>query len=189
MAHVISDRPPEHIDAGNCSIRRYVIADAPRLVDAVTSSIEHLKPWMGWIDEEPVDVSQREVHIATWNAKWDAGEDFMMGIFLDDIQVGGTGFHLRGAVDSLEIGYWVRTGYTGKGIATAVTGALTTVAFEMDTIRTVEIHHDVENIISGLIPQRLGFEKYWTGESVIEAPSESGVRNKWRMQQADWLAT
>ena len=141
----------------------------------------------GWIDEEPVGVAQRENHIADWNLKWDNGEDFMMGIFIGDTQVGGTGFHLRGAIDSIEIGYWVRAGYLGRGIATAVTRALTTAAFGMQSISTVEIQNDVANFISVLIPERLGYVKYWTGDSIIEAPGESGCSNKWRMKKEDWL--
>lgn len=186
MKRTIEARPPEVIDATACIARRYGAGDAERLVEAVSASIEHLKPWMGWIDEEPVSVAQRESQIADWNLKWDDGEDFMMGIFIGDTQVGGTGFHLRGANDSIDIGYWVRTGYTGRGIATAVTRALTTAAFGMQSISTVEIHHDVANFISGLIPERLGYIKYWTGDWVIEAPSESGFRNKWRMKKEDW---
>lgn len=141
---------------------------------------------MQWIDPEPLSVAQRELNIEDWNNQWDRGEDFMLGVYIEGTQVGGTGLHLRTDTGSPHIGYWVRSGYGGRGIATAAARALTTAAFAMDAITSVEIHHDVANVISGLIPKKLGYEQYWTGPTAIEAPGESGITNKWRMYQDNW---
>jgi RimJ/RimL family protein N-acetyltransferase len=105
-----------------------------------------------------------------------------MGIFLGERVVGGTGLNLRGAENTVEIGYWVHVDYIGKGIATQVSRALTESAFALwEEIDTVEIHHDEANIASGKVPQHLGFQHVRTVERIPEAPSESGVGYHWAM--------
>jgi RimJ/RimL family protein N-acetyltransferase len=103
-----------------------------------------------------------------------------MGIFSGDQVVGGTGLHLRGAVNTVEIGYWVHVDYIGKGIATQVAGALTETAFALwAEIDTVEIHHDQANEASAAVPRRLNFEHVETSNREPEAPSEIGVLVRW----------
>ena len=61
------------------------------------------------------------------------------------------------APDTLEIGYWLGATATGRGLATRAAGLLTKVAFEMGASH-VQIRHDKDNVRSGAIPRRLGFE-------------------------------
>jgi RimJ/RimL family protein N-acetyltransferase len=149
-------------------------------VNAVTDSYKHLEPWMPWIKFEPQSVIQREELITTWNESWEQRTEFVMGIFSGDQVVGGTGLHLRGAVNTVEIGYWVHVDYIGKGIATQVAGALTETAFALwAEIDTVEIHHDQANEASAAVPRRLNFEHVETSNREPEAPSEIGVLVRW----------
>jgi RimJ/RimL family protein N-acetyltransferase len=135
---------------------------------------------MPWIKFEPQSVIQREELITTWNESWEQRTEFVMGIFSGDQVVGGTGLHLRGAVNTVEIGYWVHVDYIGKGIATQVAGALTETAFALwAEIDTVEIHHDQANEASAAVPRRLNFEHVETSNREPEAPSEIGVLVRW----------
>ena len=171
---------PDSLHVGEYVVRKYEIADAQALVDAVTESSEHLRPWMPWMKFEPQTVAQREVLIKTWSDSWDTCTEFVMGIFLDDRVVGGTGIHLRGDVNTVDIGYWVHVDYIGKGIATQVAGALTETAFALwAEIDTVEIHHDQANEASAAVPRRLNFEHVETSNREPEAPSEIGVLVRW----------
>lgn len=176
----VSVAPPTVI-IGDYVVRKYEIADARALVVAVTESCEHLRPWMPWIKFEPQTVAQREDLIRTWSDSWDACTEFVMGIFLGDRVVGGTGLHLRGDINTVEIGYWLHVDYLGREIASQVAGALTELAFatwlEIDT---VEIHHSESNIASGKVPLRLGFKHVRTVRNQIpEAPGENGVGYHW----------
>lgn len=176
---------PAPVFVGDCVVRKYEIADAQALVDAVTESSEHLRPWMPWMKFEPQTVAQREALIKTWSDSWDTCTEFVMGIFLDDRVVGGTGIHLRGDVNTVEIGYWVHIDYIGRGIATQVAGALTKLAFAMwPEIDVVEIHHSESNIASGKVPLRLGFKHVRTiRNQTPEAPGESGVGYHWAINR------
>ena len=171
---------PIPLQVGDYVVRKYENSDAQALVNAVTDSYKHLEPWMPWIKFEPQSVIQREELITTWNESWEQRTEFVMGIFSGDQVVGGTGLHLRGEVNTVEIGYWVHVDYIGKGIATQVAGALTETAFALwAEIDTVEIHHDQANEASAAVPRRLNFEHVETSNREPEAPSEIGVLVRW----------
>jgi RimJ/RimL family protein N-acetyltransferase len=181
----VSVAPPTVI-IGDYVVRKYEIADAQALVVAVTESCEHLRPWMPWIKFEPQTVAQREDLIRTWSDSWDACTEFVMGIFLGDRVVGGTGLHLRGDVHTVEIGYWIHVDYIGRGIATQVSEALTSEALRLWLeIDTVVIIHDEANIASGKVPNRLGFQHVSTGQREPEAPAENGVMYRWEKKRPD----
>jgi RimJ/RimL family protein N-acetyltransferase len=181
----VSVAPPTVI-IGDYVVRKYEIADAQALVVAVTESCEHLRPWMPWIKFEPQTVAQREDLIRTWSDSWDACTEFVMGIFLGDRVVGGTGLHLRGDVHTVEIGYWIHVDYIGRGIATQVSEALTFEALRLWLeIDTVVIIHDEANIASGKVPNRLGFQHVSTGQREPEAPAENGVMYRWEKKRPD----
>ena len=177
---------PDVLQVGEYIVRKYERSDAEALVIAVTESCEHLRPWMPWIKFEPQSVVQREELIKWWKNAWEDRTDFVMGIFLDDRVVGGTGLHLRGPSNTVDIGYWVHAGYTGRGIASRVAQALTTETFRLwSDIDTVVIVHDEANTASGKVPARLGFEHVSTGQREPEAPSESGVMYRWEKKRAN----
>ena len=177
---------PDSLQVSEFIVRKYEPSDAEALVIAVTESCEHLRPWMPWIKFEPQTMTQRAELIKVWNEAWEQRTEFVMGIFLDDRVVGGTGLHLRGDVNTVEIGYWMHVDYIGKGIATRVSGALTETAFAIwPEIDTVVIVHDEVNIASGKVPARLGFEHVFTWQREPEAPGESGVMYRWEKKRAN----
>ena len=177
---------PVPLQVGEYIVRKYESSDAQALVDSVSKSCEHLRPWMPWIKFEPQTMTQRAELIKVWNEAWEQRAEFVMGIFLGSQVVGGTGLHLRGDVNTVDIGYWMHVDYIGKGIATRVSGALTETAFAIwPEIDTVVIVHDEVNIASGKVPARLGFEHVFTWQREPEAPGESGVMYRWEKKRAN----
>lgn len=185
MTWLVSDIPLV-LEVDDVVVRRYTTADASLLVDAVTVSLPELLQWMPWAKFEPQTVQQREELIHTWIREWDNKSNFTMGIFKEGLCVGGTGFHLRGDVGELEIGYWVSTPWTGRGIARRVSSALVDVAFECPEVNVVSIAHDVANIASERIPERLGFSVTREYQREPEAPSESGAARVWSVTREEW---
>jgi len=185
MSWLVSNIPTT-ITVDELVVRRYRDSDAPSLVDAVTRSLAELQQWMPWAKFEPQSVEQRAELIGQWAREWDAKTNFTMGIFLNDDCVGGTGFHLRGDVGELEIGYWVSSTHTKKGIATRVSAALVDVAFSCSEVDTVTIAHDVANINSQRIPELLRFRVMREYTRTPEAPSESGVARVWSITRDEW---
>ena len=174
------DHHPSPIVVGNFVVRQYEIEDAASLALSVTESLEHLLPWMPWAKFEPQSVQQRRDLIEVWNQEWQAGSNFVMGIFENNLVVGGTGFHLRGENGTIEIGYWVHAHHIGRGIAATVASALTSYAFEfLPEITTVQILHDEANEYSRRVPETLGFTMVETFDREPEAPAEKGVVLRW----------
>lgn len=179
---------PDVIEIDDLVVRRYYSSDASALVDAVTASLPQLLQWMPWAKFEPQTVEQREQLIDTWNREWNEKANFTMGIFAGNECIGGTGLHLRGDDGELEIGYWVSTPHTGHGVATRVSRALVDVAFSCPEVLTVVISHDVANVASGRIPQRLGFSVAKEYQRETEANSESGTVRVWKVTKEEWLS-
>jgi len=140
-------------------IRCYEPRDAPLLKDAIDSSLEHLRPFMPWVDAEPQTLEEKVALCRRFRAAFDSGDDFVYATFDRDEaeQLGGTGLHPRIGPGGLEIGYWTRASATRQGIATESAAALTRVAFEVCDADRVEIRIDPRNEASFGVPRALGF--------------------------------
>jgi RimJ/RimL family protein N-acetyltransferase len=158
MASVPSG-PAYRIQTDRLIIRCWQPQDAPLLQAAISQSIEHLRPWMPWIDSEPEDLQTKVDRLRRFRGLFDLGQDYIYGIFnADETQVlGGTGLHTRIGADAREIGYWMHKDYLNQGLATEASAALTKVAFEIDRVQRVEIHCDPGNVRSAAVPRKLGF--------------------------------
>ncbi len=178
---------PPTIDIGpELELRRWSAADAPALSAAVTANVEHLRPWMPWIADEPASPEARLRVIAEWEAGWQAGTDRHFGIFDRAEAVGSVALMARIGPGGLEIGYWLDRAHMGRGIATAAADTVTSLALAAPGIDRVEIHHDQANTASAGIPRRLGFALVGEVAVPAAAPGESGVDCIWRMTSGRW---
>lgn len=185
----VVERLPEQVVGSGLVVRRWRPDDAPAMHEAITASVEHLRPWMPWIRFEPQTVVERRQLIERWGEEWRDGGDLVAGIWQDGEGVGGAGLHRRLGAGGLEIGYWVHADRVGRGIATAASRELTDLAFSVPGIDRVEIHHDVANAASGRVPTKLGFEvvaDVAAGRDAL-APSETGTDRLWRTTRGAWL--
>src|SRR6476469_2464285 len=97
-------------------VRHWREADAAALARAVHESLEELRPWLPWVAGEPHSVDERAELIRDWERARAGGGDEMFGIFLDGEVAGGCGLHRRIGDGGRDIGYWVRTDLTRRGI-------------------------------------------------------------------------
>jgi ribosomal-protein-serine acetyltransferase len=135
-------------------VRELTEDDAAAVTRAVHESLEHLRRWLPWAQEEPHDVAWRREFV---RAVDHGGGDRLFGAFLGDDLVGCCGLHARLGAGGREIGYWVHVDQTGRGIATEMARRLVAVAFEDPGVTYVEIHHEAANRASGRVPEKLGF--------------------------------
>jgi RimJ/RimL family protein N-acetyltransferase len=153
------DNPAYRIETERLVVRCYDPSDAQMLAEAVTESLEHLKPWMPWAHNEPEPIELKVARLKRFRAQFDLGEDFIYGIFnMEETRLlGGTGLHSRIGEQQLEIGYWIHKDFINRGLITECTAALVKVAFEFIHIHRVEIHCDPGNLASAAVPRKLGF--------------------------------
>lgn len=178
--------------SGRFRLRRWVEDDAERLGAAIAASIEHLRPWMAWISEEPMSHDDRRALIRKWDELHRTGRETVYGVIAVDAHgaegeaIGGSGLHRRSTDDAgrVEIGYWVAAAHAGRGIATEVAAALTTAAFTTPGITEVAIGHVASNVRSARVPEKLGFTKLDDPDPARHGQPEPTVL--WVIDRATW---
>ena len=133
--------------------------DGKALYEAFNESIERLKPWFPWA-QEMATLEEREQFVRQQYAKFIQNEDMMLFFFLKDSGklIGCGGLHYRGPqVPKFEIGYWVRTGYEGKGYVTEAVNAITRFGFEQADAQRIFIRCDINNLRSQAVAKRAGY--------------------------------
>jgi RimJ/RimL family protein N-acetyltransferase len=150
---------PYRIETERLVVRCYEPRDAPLMKDAIDSSLDHLRPWMPWAENEPQSLEEKIELLKFFRSQFDAGENFVMGIFSadEDRQLGGSGLHPRLEPGGLEIGYFIRASATRQGYVTESTAALTRVGFEICEADRIEIRIEPGNEASFGVPRKLGF--------------------------------
>lgn len=171
---------PERIEIDDFHLRRYTRDDAQTLHEAIKATYTELHPWMPWC-VEPVKIEDQRDFIERGFLAWATGRAFDYGIFAGDgVLIGATSLMDRIGPGGLEIGYWLRTDVTGKGIITRAAGRLTEIGLALPRITRMEIHCDAANVRSAAVPKRLGYRL----DAVVEglepkAPGETGRGMVW----------
>jgi RimJ/RimL family protein N-acetyltransferase len=178
-----NERPNEVIELAQVTLRRYRAEDADALFQAVTESLDHLRPWMPWAADYSRESA--EEYLAGSVKGWDEGTEYNYAILTaigdGSALVGSIGLMTRCGPGGLEIGYWVHRAYTGRGLATAATAALVEQAFGLPGVDWVEIVHDELNVASGQIPRKLGFTEVERRPLDSPAPAGTGTGVVWRL--------
>ncbi len=133
--------------------------DAPALRAALDANDQHLRPYIPWMRDEPMALEGTLEKLRRARAAFDTNADFRYGLFLpeDGRVVGEAALLGRAGAGALEVGYWIDRELTGRGLASEAAGAVVRIAFEVQGVQRVELHHSFENAPSAGVPRRLGF--------------------------------
>ncbi len=173
------DRPAELIEHGPVTLRRYREADVDAVFQAVTESLDHLRPWMPWA--AAYSRQSAAEFLARAAQDWENGTEYGYAITTGGALAGGCSLMARIGPGGLEIGYWVHRAYTRRGLATEAAATLVQQAFRLPGIERVEIVHDELNAASGGVPRKLGFTE--AGRRALDQPSSegTGIGVVWRL--------
>ena len=173
---------PESIQTPRLVLRCPRAGDGAAVNAAVQETIDALQLWMAWSRPAPT-VEQTEAWCRKAHAAFVARSDLPFSMYLRGLDgaagefVGNTGFHhIDWAVPRLEIGYWVRRRFEGRGYMTEAVRALAACAFEAVKAERVEIRADDRNERSWRVAERAGFAL----EGILRRDSRSpdgGVRD------------
>jgi RimJ/RimL family protein N-acetyltransferase len=169
------NNPAYRVQTERLVIRCWQPDDAPLLKVAVDASLDHLRPWLPWAENEPQTLPEKVQLLRSFRGKFDLGQDFVYAIFnRDETEVlGGTGLHTRLGPNALEIGYWIRADTINRGLATEAAAALTRAAFEVNQVNRAEIHCDPANKRSAAVPRKLGYQHEATLRQRIQLADNS----------------
>ena len=137
-------------------IRPYEDGDANDALLAVRESIAELSPWMPWCTEE-YSLADSVAWIETTKVGHADGSMHQFAIIVDGTFAGGCGI---GQLNQLNLfanlGYWVRTTMTGRGIAAAAARQLASWAFATTRLNRLEIVVAVDNLRSHRVAEKVG---------------------------------
>jgi ribosomal-protein-serine acetyltransferase len=141
----------------DCRIRSYKTEDGEALWAAVRESVAELSPWLPWCD-----ASYSLTDANKWAA--DHAEPAAAGHELSFAIVGPSGEFLGGCginqINSIHrfgnLGYWVRTAATGRGVATSAVRQVAEFAFRATDLVRLEIVCAVGNARSQRVAERAG---------------------------------
>ena len=143
---------------GQLLLRPYSAEDTQALYDAVRESIEELTLWMPWC-HAGYEIEESRAFIMARDQAWAKGEDYAFGIF--DAQtlayLGGVGLnHFSREHGYANLGYWVRSGCTGRGIASRAARLTARFGLTELGLHRVEIVAAVGNTGSRRVAEKTG---------------------------------
>jgi len=146
---------------GKISLRPYRKSDAEELHKAVRESLGELSPWLEFAHK---DYSTKEVRkwLKTHPASWKKGTAYEFGIFDtgDGSITGGCGLNQIDDVNKCaNLGYWVRTGRTSRGVATAATLLLAKWGLKELRLNRIEIVIATGNMPSLRVAEKVGAKR------------------------------
>jgi RimJ/RimL family protein N-acetyltransferase len=160
-------------------LRALTLDDVRALHDAVVASYAELHPWMPWCTE-PVEIEEQHAFVERSLKSWESAEAKNFGIFDAEGAFRGTlALMDRAGPGALEIGYWLRTDATGRGVMTGAVKVLTELGLGLPGIERIEIHCDAANLRSAAVPQRLGYRLDHEETREPGAPGERGREQFW----------
>jgi RimJ/RimL family protein N-acetyltransferase len=139
-------------------IRRYRLADAPFLYGAVRESIEEVSRWMAWCNRT-YSLAETEAFLKTRDAEWDKGEHYSFAVVdpHSHLFLGGVGLNFFNRLHKFaNLGYWVRTTQTRRGVASAATRLAARFGIERLGLNRIEIVAAVENVASQRVAEKAG---------------------------------
>lgn len=154
--------PPEKILTERLVLRRFVRRDADSIVEAVHSSLPDLSAWLPWAHAGYAR-DEAVAYIRDSVQSWKEGRAFDFAIrtpeepgrHLGNVSI----WHVSRLGKVGEIGYWVRTDATSRGIASESTDAMLDLGFSTLHLHKVTLRIAVGNDASMRVAEKLGFTR------------------------------
>jgi len=151
---------PELIETERLIIRVAKPGDGAILNEAIVSSLESLKHWLGWVTPAPTKEESEEQCRKAYG-RFLLNDDLMALFILKETNelVGGSGLHDADWEKGIfEVGYWVNQKHSGQGLMTEGVKALADHAIESLKANRVFLTTDESNTKSSKLAERAGFE-------------------------------
>ena len=128
------------------NIRRYTLDDESDLYEAARESINEISPFLPWCHADYCIVDSRS-WLLTIDPNWNDHHSYGFAIFDNqtDEFLGGCGLNKIDEHPIVNLGYWIRTSATGKGVATESTIGLARFGFLHLGLSRIEIMMSTKN--------------------------------------------
>lgn len=146
------------LESDGLRVRPLTPQDADALYVAVRSSISELAGWLPWCTPQ-YSLQDSQTWVAHCQRAWAQRTEFPLGIFdaASGTLLGGTGInHIDPVFHSGNLGYWVATPATGRGVARTAAALATGFAFAELALTRIEIIVLPQNLASQRVAEALG---------------------------------
>jgi ribosomal-protein-serine acetyltransferase len=155
------DRKTAKLTDGAILLRPYNKRDAQSLYKAIRASLKEVGEWLPFAHEN-YSLYESQDWVQKSPGEWKRGSAYNFAIC--DMQtgeiIGGCGINEIGEVNRrANLGYWIRSDRTGKGVAVAATKLLARWGFDALGLRRIEILVAVENSRSLRVAEKAGAKR------------------------------
>jgi ribosomal-protein-serine acetyltransferase len=159
MNPILLDIPGE-ISTERISMRTPHAGDGSIVAATVLDSLAELKVWMPWATDKYDGIAGED-----WSRKSAANFlarthlQFLMFLQRDNVHIGNIGaFAFNWEIPAGEIGYWLRTSHTHRGLMTEAVRGLAGVLQSKFNFRRIQIRTDEHNHRSRRVAELAGFQ-------------------------------
>jgi ribosomal-protein-serine acetyltransferase len=174
---------PEVLTTESVRLRCWSPSFAEAVLIAIEESFAELEQWMDWAQEVPTVGGLREVlRQGELDFRADRSWDYTIFDVESDDVMGGVGLHPTEDPGKFEIGYWVRTSQTRRGVATLAARTVVSAASTcLDSARQIVIRMDQANRTSASVARKLGFTLDKQEHRKIAAAGHTGRGYVWTL--------
>jgi ribosomal-protein-serine acetyltransferase len=143
---------------GSLLLRPFRPDDALPLYQAVRESLPELLPWMPWAYSD-YSIKDSIKWLELCARTWAKGKEYNFVIIdsSDGSLIGGCGLNqVKRRAHFANLGYWVRSNYTGKGVATAAALLVARFGFDELGLTRIEVGAATGNIASQRVAENVG---------------------------------
>jgi ribosomal-protein-serine acetyltransferase len=143
---------------GQILIRPYRAEDTQAVYEAVRESINEISVWMPWCHADYA-IEETSVFITSREEAWQNDREYTFGIFEEATGkfLGSTGLNFVNRVHNCaNLGYWVRSSCTGRGVASAAARLVARFGLEHCGFQRIEILAAVGNHASQRAAEKAG---------------------------------
>ena len=149
------------IEGASVRIRAYRDDDVDAVHEAICKSISELCQWMPWCHPD-YRREETEAWVSSRPEAWQKADEY--SFVIEDRRtgelLGGCGLNQIKMIDlRANLGYWVRTARTGRGIATEATRTLAKAALEDLGLQRIEIAAALDNHASQRVAEKAGAKR------------------------------
>lgn len=171
-------------------LRPFRRRDSDALFEAVSGSIAELEQWLPWVHRR-YSRGDATRFIRDSASAWVEGRahDFAIrstedpAVHLGNISIWPTSQRER----SGEVGYWIRTGVTGRGIATEAAACVVGLGFEEMGLHRITLRIAVGNLQSERVAQKVGFVHEGLLRKEVLVAGEWLDHTLWAMLEEEYL--
>ncbi|MCP4550303.1 MAG: GNAT family N-acetyltransferase [bacterium] len=145
---------------GEILLRRGLLSEARLLVDAVQCSYPEMERYLPWASVGyDLEAAREFLSFAREEERTARGLHLSVFHLASGELIGGVGLMMRSHAGHAELGYWLRTDFSGRGYTTDASALLLDYGFSRLGLRRVFLTCDVANKGSRRVAEKLGMRR------------------------------